>query len=178
MAKNSQSSSKNQEKKKGNRVCEKIFRAVTSPVRTVRRISTKPTPNHHHHQAEAVRIKFSETAKPIKNIEQKKTLITRVETTLKTDERFTDYIKKAKLKISAMTNLGDMTRNDDVSDTSEKETRDHHHYHHHHHVPISRVSRESSSARSSDRFSEYINKAKMKLRSSSTVVRANTTRDS
>lgn len=171
MAKNSQSSSKNQEKKKGNRVCEKIFRAVTSPVRTVRRISTKPSPNHHHHQAEAVRVKFSETAKPITNIEQKKTLITRVETTLKTDERFTDYIKKAKLKIRAP------TRNDDVSDTSEKETRDHHH-HHHHHVPISRVSRESSSGRSSDRFSEYINKAKMKFRSSSTVARANTTHDS
>lgn len=170
MAKNSQSSSKNQEKKKGNRVCEKIFRAVTSPVRTVRRISTKPSPNHHHLQAEAVRVKFSETAKPVTNIEQKKTLITRVETTLKTDERFTDYIKKAKLKIRAP------TRNDDVSDTSEKDTRDDHH--HHHHVPISRVSRESSSGRSSDRFSEYINKAKMKFRSSSTVVRANTTHDS
>ncbi|KAF8045037.1 hypothetical protein N665_5707s0002 [Sinapis alba] len=169
MANNSQSSSKNQEKKKGKRVCEKIFRAVTSPVRTVRRISTKPSPNNH--QAESVRVKFSETAKPITNIEQKKTLVTRVETTLKTDERFTDYIKKAKLKIRAM------TRNDDVSDTSEKETRDHHH-HHHHHLPISRVSRESSSGRSSDRFSEYINKAKMKLRSSSTVVRANTTHDS
>ncbi|CAH8320730.1 unnamed protein product [Eruca vesicaria subsp. sativa] len=172
MAKNSQSSSKSQEKKKGNRVCEKIFRAVTSPVRTVRRISTKPSPNHHHHhQAEAVRVKLSETAKPITTSEPKKTLITRVETTLKTDERFTDYIKKAKLKIRAM------TRNDDVSDASETETRDHHH-HHHQHVPISRVPRESSSGRSSDRFSEYINKAKMKLRSSSTVVRANTTHGS
>ncbi|KAJ0258070.1 hypothetical protein HA466_0069270 [Hirschfeldia incana] len=169
MAKNSQSSSKNHEKKKGNRVCEKIFRAVTSPIRTARRISTKPSPNHHHHQAEAVHVTFSETAKPITNIEQKKTLITRVATTLKTDQRFTDYITKAKLK------LGAMTRNDDVSDTSEKETRDHHH---HHHVPISRVLRESSSGRSSDRFSDYINKAKMKLRSSSTVVRANTTHHS
>ncbi|KAF8110370.1 hypothetical protein N665_0085s0095 [Sinapis alba] len=163
MAKNSLSSSKNQEKKKkGNRVCEKIFRAVTSPVRTVRRIST---PNHY--QAEAVRVKFSETAKPITKIEpKKKTLITRVETTLKTDERFTEYIKKAKVKIRAM------TRNDDVSNASETETHDHHH---HHHVPISR---ESSSERSSDRFSEYISKAKMKLGSSSTVVLANTTHDS
>ncbi|KAJ4892566.1 hypothetical protein Rs2_32314 [Raphanus sativus] len=168
MANNSQSSSKNQEKKKkGNRVCEKIFRAVTSPVRTVRRISTKPSPNQHH-EAEVIRVRFSGTAKPVTNIEQKKTLITRVETTLKTDERFTDYIKKAKLKIGAM------TMNDDVPDTSEKETRDHHP----HHVPISRVSRESSSGRSSDRFSEYINKAKMKLRSSSTIVRANTTHNS
>ncbi|KAF8083742.1 hypothetical protein N665_0755s0023 [Sinapis alba] len=169
MTKNSLSSSKNQEKKKkkGNRVCEKIFRAVTSPVRTVRRIST---PNHH--QAEAVRVKFSESAKPITKIEpkKKKTLITRVETTLKTDERFTDYITKAKLKIRAM------TRNDDVSNASETETHDHHHHHnHHYHVPISR---ESSSGKSSDRFSEYISKAKMKLRSSSTVVLANTTHDS
>ncbi|CAH8337900.1 unnamed protein product [Eruca vesicaria subsp. sativa] len=166
MAKNSMSSSKNQEKKKGNRMCEKIFRAVTSPVRTVRRISA---PNHQHQEEAAVRVKFSETtAKPITKMEQpkKKTLITRVETTLKPDETFTDYIMKAKLKIRATT--GD---DDHVSNAGETETRDHHHH---------RVSRESSSGRSSDRFSEYINKAKMKLklRSSSTVVRADTTHDS
>ncbi|ESQ39454.1 hypothetical protein EUTSA_v10001655mg [Eutrema salsugineum] len=178
MAKNSQSSSKNQEKKKKeNRVCEKIFRAVTSPVRTVGRISTKPSvPNHN--QAEAVRVKFSETltqaSKPITKIVPKKTMITRVETTMKTDERFNEYIKKAKLRIRAMTNLGDMMRND-ASETSETETRDHHHRHH---VPISRVSRESSSGRS-DHFSEYIKKAKMKLLgSSSTIARANSAYDS
>lgn len=165
---------KNEEKKQENRVCEKIFRAVTSPVRTVRRISVKPSPNH---PAEAaVRVKFSETltqtAKPITKIEPRKTVITRVETTVKTDERFTEYIKKAKLKIRAMTNLGDMMRND-ASETSETETLGHHH----HHVPISRVSRESSSGRS-DHFSEYIKKAKMKLRSSSTIPRAHPTYES
>lgn len=162
---------KNEEKKQENRVCEKIFRAVTNPVRTVRRISNKPSSNH---PAEAVRVKFSETstqaAKPITKIEPKKTVITRVETTVKTDERFTDFINKAKLKIRAMTNLGDMTKND-ASETSETETRDHHH--HHHLVPISR-----SSGRSSDQFSEYIKKARMKLRSSSTMATANPTYDS
>ncbi|VVB03685.1 unnamed protein product [Arabis nemorensis] len=160
---------KNEEKKKEKRVCEKIFRAVTSPVRTARRISTKPSPNH---PAEAVHVKFSET-----KMEPKKTLIARVETRMKTDERFTDYIKKAKLKIRAMTNLGDMTK-DDASATSETETRDRHH--HHHHVPISRVSRENStsSGRSSDQFSDYIKRAKMKLRSSSTIANANPTYDS
>ncbi|KAG2260617.1 hypothetical protein Bca52824_079911 [Brassica carinata] len=159
MAKNSESSSKNQETKKDSRVCEKIFRAMTSPVRTVRRLSTKPSPKHH--QAEPVRVKFSETstqaAKPISKMEP---LITRVETKLKTDERFTDYIKKAKLKIRAVTNP-----------TSEAEARDHRRQCH---VPTASVSRERSSGRSSDHFSEYIRKAKMKLRSS-TIARANPT---
>lgn len=169
MAKNSQSTSSNnqqQKKKQEKRVCEKIFRAVTSPVRTVRRISTKPSPSH---PADAVRVKFAETstqaAKPITKMEPKKTVIARVDTTIKTDERFTDYIKKARLKIRAMTNLGDMMK-DDASERDE--TRDHHH------VPISHV---GSSGRSSDEFSEYIKKAKMKLRSSSTIARANPTYD-
>lgn len=169
MAKNSESSSKNQETKKESRVCEKIFGAMTSPVRTVRRLSTKPSPKHH--QAEPVRVKFSETstqaAKPISKMEP---LITRVETKLKTDERFTDYIKKAKLKIRAVTNPGDMMRND-ASKTSEAEARDHRRQCH---VPTASVSRERSSGRSSDHFSEYIRKAKMKLRSS-TIARANPT---
>ncbi|CAA7044179.1 unnamed protein product [Microthlaspi erraticum] len=163
---------KNEEKKQENRVCEKIFRAVTSPVRTVRRNSAKPWPPNHP----AVHVKLSETLTT--KIEPRKTVVTRVETTVKTDERFTEYIKKAKLKIRAMTNLGDMMRND-ASETSETETLDHHHHHHHHHhhVAISRVSRESSSGRS-DHFSEYIKKAKMKLRSSSTIPRANPTYES
>ncbi|KFK37558.1 hypothetical protein AALP_AA4G272600 [Arabis alpina] len=159
---------KKEDKKKENRVCEKIFRAVTSPVRTARRISNKPSSNH---PTEAVGIKFSEA-----KMEPKKTVIARVETRMKTDERFTDYIKKAKLKIRAMTNLGDMMKND-ASETSETETHD---QHHHHHVPISRVSRENgtSSGRPSDQFSDYIKKAKMKLRSSTTVANANPTYDS
>ncbi|KAL1226317.1 hypothetical protein V5N11_017784 [Cardamine amara subsp. amara] len=134
---------KNQQKKKQeNTVCEKIFRAVTR--------TTKPSPSH---PAEAVRVKFAETST---KMEPKKTVISRVETTAKTDERFTDYIKKAKLKIRAMTIM------DDASD-------------HDHHVPISHV---ATSGRSSDQFSHYINKAKMKLRSSSTISRANPTYDS
>ncbi|EOA28348.1 hypothetical protein CARUB_v10024553mg [Capsella rubella] len=173
MAKNSQSSSD-----KKNRVCEKIFRAVTSPVRTVRRISTKPSSSPSHSSAEAVRVKFAESstqaaAKPIitkMKMEPKKTVIARVETTIKTDERFTDYIKKAKLKIRATTNHGDhhITNGDDAWETDE--TRDDHHQHHH--VHISHV---GSSGRSSDQFSEYIKKAKMKLMSSSTIARANPT---
>ncbi|XP_010507815.1 PREDICTED: uncharacterized protein LOC104784488 [Camelina sativa] len=174
MAKNSQNSSK---KKQENRVCEKIFRAVTSPVRTVRRISTKPSITSH--PAEAVRVKFTETsstqaaaAKPIiTKMEPKKTVIARVETTIKTDERFTDYIKKAKLKIRAMTTNHD----DDAWETSETDqTREHHHVH------ISHVGGRSSgrSSSSSDQFSEYIKKAKMKLMSSSTIApRANPTYD-
>ncbi|KAJ0259054.1 Uncharacterized protein HA466_0054590 [Hirschfeldia incana] len=166
MAKNSQSSSsKNQETKKENRVCEKIFRAMTSPVRTVRRLSTKSSPNHY--QTEPARVKFSEMstqgAKPISKTEP---LITRVETKLKTDERFTDYIKKAKLKMRAVTNQGDMMRND-ASETNETEARECH-------VHTSNVPREGRSGRSSDHFSEYIRKAKMKLRSS-TIARANPT---
>ncbi|CAL9237357.1 unnamed protein product [Arabidopsis halleri] len=161
MAKNSSESSS--KKKQENRVCEKIFRAVTSPVRTVRRISTKPSP------AEALRVKFAETptqaAKPITKM---KPVIARVETSIKTDERFTDYIKKAKLKIRAMTNVGDMMK-EDAWETSETDQTRHDH---HHHVPISHV---GSSRRSSDQFSEYIKKAKMKLRSSSTIARANPT---
>ncbi|KAG7570897.1 hypothetical protein ISN45_Aa04g034290 [Arabidopsis thaliana x Arabidopsis arenosa] len=162
MAKNSSESSS--KKKQENRVCEKIFRAVTSPVRTVRRISTKPSP------AEAVRVKFAETptqaAKPITKM---KPVIARVETSIKTDERFTDYIKKAKLKIRAMTNVGDMMKEDAWETSETDQTR---HDDHHHHVPISHV---GSSGRSSDQFSEYIKKAKMKLRSSSTIARANPT---
>ncbi|CAN8285695.1 unnamed protein product [Cochlearia groenlandica] len=183
--KNSQiSSSKNQlVKKQEKRMCEKLFRAVTSPVRNLGRISTKPSQNHH--PVEDVRVKLSETLtqapKPITKIEQKKTMITRVDTTVKTDERFTDYIKKAKLKIRAMTNLGDMMRNDAL-DTSEADTLDRYHHHnhnhnHHHHVPVSRVSRESSSEKS-DQFYAYINKAKLKLRSSSTIALTTPTYDS
>ncbi|CAL9232232.1 unnamed protein product [Arabidopsis halleri] len=155
MAKNSSESGS--KKKQENRVCEKFFRAVTSPVRTVRRISTKPSP------AEAVRVKFAETptqaAKPITKM---KPVMARVETSIKTDERFTDYIKKAKLKIRAMTK-------EDAWETSETDQTRHDH---HHHVPISHV---GSSGRSSDQFSKYIKKAKMKLRSSSTIARANPT---
>lgn len=155
------SMAKNQQKKKQeNRVCEKIFRAVTSPVRTVSRISTKPSPSHPAEAAASV--KFAETST---KMEPKKTVIARVETTVKTDARFTDYIKKAKLKIRAMTNLGDMIK-DDASETSDD---------HYHHVPISHV---GSSERSSDHFSDYINKAKMRLGSSSTTTRANPTYDS
>ncbi|KAG7640118.1 hypothetical protein AtNW77_Chr2g0271291 [Arabidopsis thaliana] len=167
MAKNSSSQSSSK-KKQENRVCEKIFRAVTSPVRTVRRISTKSSP------AEAVRVKFAETsarpraAKPITKVEP---VIARVDTTIKTDERFTEYIKKAKLKIRAMTNVGDMMK-EDAWETSD-ETDQTRHDHRHHHVPISHVG--SSGRRSSDQFSEYIKKAKMKLSSSSTIARANPT---
>lgn len=103
-------------------------------------------------------------------MEPKKTVIARVETPVKTDERFTDYIKKAKLKIRAMTNLGDMIK-DAASETNETD-QTHDQYHH---VPISHV---GTSERSSDQFTDYINKAKMKLRSSSTIARANPTYDS
>ncbi|XP_010497142.1 PREDICTED: uncharacterized protein LOC104774176 [Camelina sativa] len=172
MAKNSQNSSS--KKKQENRICEKIFRAVTSPVRTVRRISTKPSTSH---PAEAVCVKFAETsstqaaaAKPIiTKMEPKKTVIARVETTIKTDERFTDYIKKAKLKIRAMTTNHD----DDAWETSETDqTREHHHVHNSH-----VGGRSSGRSSSSDQFSEYIKKAKMKLMSSSTIARANPTND-
>lgn len=165
MAKNSESSSsknQDQETKKENRVREKIFRAMTSPVRTVRRLSTKPSPNHY--QAEPVGVKFSETssqaAKPTSKMEP---LITRVETKLKTDERFSDYIKKAKLKIREVTNEGDNAE----LETSETEAHDLHRQCHV--LPTG-----SSGRRSSDHFSEYIRKAKMKLRSS-TIARANPT---
>ncbi|XP_010524006.1 PREDICTED: uncharacterized protein LOC104802223 [Tarenaya hassleriana] len=156
------------------RACEKIFKVVTSPLRTNRRVSkrnqgsgsaTKIRPNPETVQAKLAEAS-AQAAKPISKMEtsggkKKKKTVARVET-VKVDERFNEYIKRAKLRIRAMTNLGDIMD----ADASETDTETH--------VPVVSASKDSGR----DQFAEYIEKAKMKLQATSSLGNGNSNHDS
>ncbi|XP_010545077.1 PREDICTED: uncharacterized protein LOC104817543 [Tarenaya hassleriana] len=149
------------------RACNKIFKAVSSPLRNNLRTSKRSQSTDTRPNPEAIRVKFAETsaqtAKPMSDMgptgKKKKKTVTRVGT-VKTDERFSDYIKRAKLKIRAMTNLGDIRS----AEATEAGTGTH--------TPVP-VHEDSGR----DKFGEYIKKAKMKLRFTSSIGHGNPNRE-